>query len=163
MIYSYTKTNEMQQFLKSIFGIDIYMFRRVSLSIIRSLPAGSGWHISIPLASSQPKLCDIYNWCVYSAKFLMMDRETVRNMYSFTPKNKFQKLVHVVGFIIKNARPTSDSWSPPDSQVGFMALPNTSRCLLRASELSFRWWEALHSVCSFSLSSSCLVCGLQPR
>ena len=29
-----------------------------------------------------------------------MDRRTVRNMYSFMP-NKFVKLVHLVGFIIK--------------------------------------------------------------
>ena len=31
------KTNEMHQFLKFIFGIELYMFRTVSLSIIRSL------------------------------------------------------------------------------------------------------------------------------
>jgi len=30
----------------------------------------------------------------------MMDRGAVRNMYSFMP-NKFVKLVHLVGFIIK--------------------------------------------------------------
>jgi hypothetical protein len=33
-------------------------------------------------------------------KLLMMDRGTVRNMYSFM-QNKFVKLVHLVGFIIK--------------------------------------------------------------
>ena len=37
--------------------------------------------------------------CVYSAKLLMMDRGTVRNMESFIP-NKCEKLVHLVGFII---------------------------------------------------------------
>ena len=37
VIYSYNKTNEKQQFLKFIFGIGLYMFRTVSLSIIRSL------------------------------------------------------------------------------------------------------------------------------
>jgi len=31
----------------------------------------------------------------------MMDRGTVRNMYNFIPKNKFEKLVHLVGFIIR--------------------------------------------------------------
>jgi len=35
-IYSYNKTNQMHQFLKFIFGIKIYMFRAVPLSIIRS-------------------------------------------------------------------------------------------------------------------------------
>jgi hypothetical protein len=31
-------------------------------------------------------LYDIYHCCVYSEKLLMMDRGTVRNMYSFIPK-----------------------------------------------------------------------------
>ena len=38
---------------------------------------------------------------MYSEKLLMTDREAVRNMYSFIPKIKFEKLVHVVGFIIR--------------------------------------------------------------
>jgi hypothetical protein len=44
------------------------------------------WHI--------PLLC--VQW-----KFLMMDRGTVRNMKSFISKNKFEKLVHLFGFIIR--------------------------------------------------------------
>ena len=32
----------------------------------------------------------------------MMDRGTVRNMYSFIP-NKCEKLVHLVGFIVRNS------------------------------------------------------------
>ena len=102
-----------------------------------SLRAGS---VLILLASCQQNLYDIYHCCVYSEKLLMMDRGTVRNMYSFpswscsqavskpvwhipllcvqcwTPddgqrncpkyaefysKNKFEKLVHLVGFIIR--------------------------------------------------------------
>jgi len=35
--YSYNKTNKMHYFLKFILGIGLYMFRTVSLSIIRSL------------------------------------------------------------------------------------------------------------------------------
>jgi hypothetical protein len=50
----------MHQFLKFIFGIELYMFWTVSLSIIRT-------H-------------DTYHCCLYSARLLMMDRETVRNM-----------------------------------------------------------------------------------
>ena len=50
------------------FGIELYMFQTVSLSITRSL------------ASSQHNLYDIYLLLrVYSARLLMMDRETVRN------------------------------------------------------------------------------------
>jgi len=37
VIYSYNKTNDMYQFLKFIFGIELYMFPTVSLSIIRNL------------------------------------------------------------------------------------------------------------------------------
>jgi hypothetical protein len=40
---------------------------------------------------------------VYSEKLLMMDRRTVRNM-EFHFKNTFEKLVHLVGFIIRNIR-----------------------------------------------------------
>ena len=39
--------------------------------------------------------------CVYCARLLMMDRGTVRNMLSPIPKNKFEILVHLVGFITK--------------------------------------------------------------
>jgi len=37
VIYSYNETNEMHLFLKFILGIELYMFRTVSRSIIRSL------------------------------------------------------------------------------------------------------------------------------
>ena len=36
-MYSYNKTNEMHYFLNFIFGIKLYMFRTVPLSIIRIL------------------------------------------------------------------------------------------------------------------------------
>jgi len=38
---------------------------------------------------------------MYSEKLLMMGRGTVRNV-EFHFKNKFKKLVHLVGFIIRN-------------------------------------------------------------
>jgi len=37
IIYSYNKTNELHKFLKFIFGMELYMFWTVSVSIIRSL------------------------------------------------------------------------------------------------------------------------------
>jgi hypothetical protein len=37
VIYSYNKTNETHLFIKFIFGIDLCMFRTVSVSIIMSL------------------------------------------------------------------------------------------------------------------------------
>ena len=40
---------------------------------------------------------DTYHCCVYSEKLLMMDRGTIE----FYSKNKFEKLVLLVGFIIR--------------------------------------------------------------
>jgi len=38
---------------------------------------------------------------MYSEKLLMMDKGTVRKNVEFYSKNKFEKLVHLVGFIIR--------------------------------------------------------------
>ena len=68
------------------------MFRTVSLSIIRSLALYTQQDQDGTQGETQfhpdpaRKLYDIYHCCVYSAKLLMMDRETVQNMYSFIPK-----------------------------------------------------------------------------
>jgi len=90
----------MHYFLKFIFGIKLYMFRTVPVSIIRnfslytqqwymsykyadSLRAGSGRNCSsvlILLPSCNCNLYDIHHCCVYSVKLLMMERGTVRNM-----------------------------------------------------------------------------------
>jgi len=60
------------------------MVRTVSLSIIRSLALYIQQYITgyadCLLASSQRNLCDVYHCSVYSARLLMMDRETVRTM-----------------------------------------------------------------------------------
>ena len=89
----------MQQFFKFIFGIELYMSRTVPLSIIRSfslytqkwymsyrfvgsLRAGSGRSQLRPDPARKlpTNLYDIYHFCVYSEKLLMMDRGTVRDM-----------------------------------------------------------------------------------
>jgi hypothetical protein len=51
-----------------------------------------------PTRKLSANLYDIHHCCVYSEKLLMMDRGTVRNI-QFYPKIKFEKLVHVVGFV----------------------------------------------------------------
>jgi len=43
-------------------------------------------------------LYDKHHCCVYNKTLLMIDRGTLRNMYS---QNKFEKLVNIVGFIIR--------------------------------------------------------------
>ena len=51
-LHSYNKANDMHQFLKFIFGIELYMFRRVSLSIIRSLALYTQQYIQVMLTAS---------------------------------------------------------------------------------------------------------------
>ena len=53
-----------------------------------------------PVRKLSTDLSDIYHCCVYSEKLLMMVRGTVQNV-EFYSKNKFEKLVHLVGFIIR--------------------------------------------------------------
>ena len=47
-------------------------------------------------------LYDIHHCRVYSKKFLMLDRGTVRNMWSFIPKINLRNFVYLVGFHYKN-------------------------------------------------------------
>jgi len=71
----------MYYFLKFIFGIKVYMFRTVPLSIVWSFSLYTQeWYMSYRFADSlRANLYDIYHCCVYSEKLLMMDRRTVRN------------------------------------------------------------------------------------
>ena len=76
------------------------MFRIVPRSIVRRFSLYTQqWYMCWQLASRirtelrpdparklPANLYDIYHCCVYSEKILMMDRGTVRNMYSFIPK-----------------------------------------------------------------------------
>ena len=68
------KPTRCTNFSNFIFGMKLYMFRTVPLSIIRSFSLYTQqWYMSA-------NLYDIYHCCVYSEKLLMMDRRTVRNM-----------------------------------------------------------------------------------
>ena len=79
------------------FGIKLYMFRTVPLSIIRSFSlCTQQWCMSYrlhlhlasrirtflpdPARNLSANLYDIHHCCMYSEKLLMMDRGTVRNM-----------------------------------------------------------------------------------
>jgi hypothetical protein len=62
----------MHKFLKSFyFEIKLYMELQFKPDPARKLSAN---------------LYDIYHWCVYSGKLLMMYRGTARNMQSFIPR-----------------------------------------------------------------------------
>ena len=71
------------------------MFRTVPRSIIR----GFSLCTQQLYTRMSYRFADIYHCCEYSEKLLMIDRGTVRNMYSFIPKNKFAKLVNRVVFL----------------------------------------------------------------
>ena len=74
----------------------------MSYSFADSLRAGSGQNsVLILLASYNCKLYDTYYCCVYSEK-LSDDRQRncPKHVESYS-KNKFEKLVHLVGFIIR--------------------------------------------------------------
>ena len=82
-IHAYNNTKYTHQFLNFIFGIKLYMFRTVSLSIIRSFSLYiQQWYMSNRFADRKlpANLYDIKHCGVYSEKLLMMERGTVRNM-----------------------------------------------------------------------------------
>jgi hypothetical protein len=71
------------------FGMKLYMFRTVPLSIVGSFSLYTQqWHMSYKFADSLwAKLYDLYHCCVYSEKLPMMDRGSVWNMQIFIPKH----------------------------------------------------------------------------
>jgi len=83
----------MHQFLKFIFGIKLYMFQTVPPSITKSLALYTQqWYRVCHIGYADCLLavsitCMTYTYCcVYNARLLMMDGETVQNMQSFIPK-----------------------------------------------------------------------------
>ena len=67
-------------------------------------------HIVLTACELSANLYDIYHCCEYSEKLLMMDRGTVWKHVEFHSKNKFEKLAHLVGFIIRNLSRCMVTW-----------------------------------------------------
>jgi len=85
-----------------------------------------------PAHQLSANLHDIDHRCVYSEKLLMMDRGTVRNMLEFYSKNKFEKLVHLVGFVIRmyhDARSPERNILSTSSSVTFNSSVPTSKAI----------------------------------
>jgi len=96
----------MHKFLKFIFGIKVYTFRTVPLSIIRSFSLytqqdqdGTG-SVLILLASCQ-QTCMTYTIAVCTVKTPDGEQKNCPKRVEFYSKNKFEKSVHLVGFIIR--------------------------------------------------------------
>ena len=93
-LFTFLIINQLEAVISQIyFGLKLYMFRTVPLSIIRNSSLYTQqWYMSYRFADSllagayaharklSADLYDIYHGCVYSEKILMMDRGTVRNI-----------------------------------------------------------------------------------
>jgi hypothetical protein len=107
VIISNNKNNYMHQFLKFIFWIKFYMFRTVPLSIIRSFSLYiQQWYMSYRFADSlRAGSCSQAVWhipmlCV-QWKTPDNGQRNCQKHVEFYSKNKFEKLVHLVGFITR--------------------------------------------------------------
>ena len=99
VINSYNKTNQMHKFLKFIFGIKLYMFWTVPLSIIRSFSLYTQqWYMPYRFAVRKP-VRHIPLLCIQWKTPDDGQRNCPKHV-EFYSKNKFEKLVHLVGFII---------------------------------------------------------------
>jgi hypothetical protein len=86
----------MDQFLKFIFGRKHHIFPTVTLYIIRSFSLYTKrWYMPA-------NLYDIYQCCVYSKKTPNDGQRNCPKYVDFQTKTKFEKLMHLVGFIIRN-------------------------------------------------------------
>jgi len=96
----------MHSFLQFIFGIKLYMFRTVPLSIISSLELYTQqWYMSYRfadslLASSQQTFMT-YTVAVRTVLNCWWWTEELSETCRFLFQNKFEKLVHLIGFIIR--------------------------------------------------------------
>ena len=117
VINSYNKTNQMHLFLKFIFGIKLYMFRTVPLSIIRSFSLHTQqWCMSYRFADSCSRTKPFPSWSCSQAVNKPVWHKTMLCVQWKTPddgqrncpkhvvfysKNKFGELVRPVSFIIR--------------------------------------------------------------
>jgi len=89
--------------------------------------------------------------CVYSARLLMMDIEAVPKHVEFYSKNKFEKLVHLVGFITRILMVTLCTNRINLTQIYIMRRVHFRRvCKIAKSDYQLR------HVCPTVLSSVCL-------
>ena len=113
--FSYSKSNYIHWFLKFVFGIKLYIFSdsstvhhqefftvHTAMVYVIQLASRIRTERNDPARKLSANLYDIYHCCVYSEKLLMMDWWNCPKHVEFYSKNKFEKLVYLVGFIIRN-------------------------------------------------------------
>ena len=101
----------------------LYMFRTVPLSIIRSFPVYTQqWYMSYRFADSCEQDQDVPSWScsqgVWHIPLLCLQWKTPDGGQRNCPKhvefhfrNKFEKLVHLVGFVIRNLSRCTVTWT----------------------------------------------------
>ena len=101
--YSCNKTKEMHQFLKCIFGIKLHMFRTGFLSIIGSLVLYTEQQVYViqVMLTACYNLYDIHQLLCIQYQTPDDGQKTCPKHVQFYSKNKFEKLVHLFGFIIR--------------------------------------------------------------
>jgi len=115
VINSYNKTKYMHWFLKFIFGIKLYMFRIVPLSIIRRfVTVHTAIHTGLLIACERDQ--DGTSWSCSQAETLTCMTYTiavctVKNSWwwteelsetCFIPKINLRNFTHLVGFVVRN-------------------------------------------------------------
>ena len=106
----------MHLFLKCILGMKLYMFRTVPLSIIRSFSLyAQQWYMSYMFAdnlqTSCQQTCMTYTIAVCTVKHSWWWTEELSKTLEFQSKNKFEKLVHLVGVVIRNLIRCTVTWT----------------------------------------------------
>jgi hypothetical protein len=98
------------------FGMKLYMFRTVPLSIIRCfLLSTQQWYMSYRFADSLhascQQTCMIYTTAVSTVKNSWWWTEELSETCRVLFQNKFEKLVQLVGFIIRNLSRCTVTWA----------------------------------------------------
>ena len=134
IVINFLQQNQLDALISEIyFGMKLCMFRTFAMSIIRSfslhtrqwsmsyrfadsLRAGSGWNCSsiLILLASCPQTCITYTIAVCTVKNSWWWTEELSETCRVSFQNKFEKLMHLVGFIVRklqrSASPLHESY-----------------------------------------------------
>jgi len=142
----------MHWFLKFIFGMKLYMFRTVSLSTNRSFSLyAQQWYMSYRFADSLRAAVSKPVWhirkhipllCVQWKTPDVGQRNCPKHIETHS-KNKFEKLVHQIGFIIRNLSQCTVTWT----SNYFMLHAFAAQCRAHYPMFDVRVHHALSSSC----------------
>ena len=110
-IFLIIKPTRCTSFSNLVFGMKLYMFRTVPLSIIRSFSLHTQqWYMSYKLCWHIPLLC--VQW-----KTPEGGQRNCPKYVDFYSKNKYEKSVHLVGFIVRNQSRCTVTWTSKMNKI----------------------------------------------